>query len=71
MTQKTVKAYSVLCEVAEGKGAYGGGDRIYRFRTRKEAEAFVVGKMLYGSCATVDEDDVPRNLAARWGLAAR
>lgn len=46
------------------------GDSVYRFRTRREAEAFAQGRSLWGSPASVDEDDaVPYRLAARWGVA--
>ena len=46
------------------------GDSVYRFRTRREAEAFAAGKLHWGSPASVDEDhEVPYRLAARWGVA--
>ena len=45
-------------------------EEIHRFRTRREAEDCAKGRSLWGSPASVDEDnEVPYRLALRWGVA--
>lgn len=68
----TVKVYEVIYHLDDGHGgAFGDGSHIKRFRARHQAEDFAKGRTYYGRPAKVDEDDVPRKLAQRWGSRER
>jgi len=66
--QRTIRVYIVLYD-CDGPGTMGDGLAQYRTRKRDQAEAFAVGRTTYGAVAGVQEHDVPRAVARRWGLA--
>lgn len=60
--------YEVTAD-CNGPGRYDDGIEIARFRSKRDAEAYAAGRTCYGGPATVQVVDVPRKIAARWGLA--
>lgn len=67
MSNATVTVFEVLVD-GIGDGPAGDGTFIRRFRTRKEAARFIVGKTCYGRTPTISESIVSRRLAQRWGV---
>lgn len=78
---KDVRVYESLgnAHVVDGRdskpGCCGCGPAadchvIYRSRNRATVEAWARGRQCYSGLATVRAEDVPRRIAARWGLAA-
>lgn len=66
-----IEIYAVLVDGEPSllePGLKGMGDRVVRFGTREEAEAFVKGKTHWGRPATVSVEHVNKQLAKRWGL---
>jgi hypothetical protein len=65
-----IRVYEVLYDLPYGvDGPAGDGHAVYRSRSKAAAERFAQGKDCYGRPASVCEDEVPRRLAQRWGLA--
>ena len=65
----TVKVYTVIYHDARREGAAGDNTHIQRFRSERDAVEFASGREVYGEPCRVDEDDVPRAIAQRWGMA--
>lgn len=69
MSGKTVTVFSVIADTAR-EGPRGDGTIIFRFREEAEAARFAEENTYYGRPATVRrDDDVPRKIAQRWGMA--
>ncbi len=68
MANKTVKVFTTIVD-GKGSGPAGDGTFVARFRTRTAAEQFIAGRTYYGNAPTIDEEDAPRRLAERWGVA--
>jgi hypothetical protein len=66
----TVKVYEVLFDGA-GDGPACDGTFTQRFRSQADANAFATGRTCYGNpCRVpVPASDIPRRIAARWGMA--
>lgn len=68
MKTATVRVYEALIDIA-GDGPAGDGTKTVRFRKREDLERYVAGATCYGGPVRIHENDVPRKLAQRWGLA--
>lgn len=64
---KGITVYEVLADT-DGEGPAGDGTKVFRFRRKRDADDFAKGATCWGVPATVSSVDVPRRLAARWGL---
>ncbi len=65
--ERMVRVYEVLAD-GPGDGPACDGTFVSRFTDRANAERFAKASTCYGRPAKVQEDDVPRRLAQRWGL---
>lgn len=65
---KLITVYVVLFD-ASSAGPAGDGAHTRRFQCRADADAFAKTRTCYGQPASVQEDNVPRALAQRWGVA--
>lgn len=66
---KGITVFEVLADIA-GDGPAADGTRVFRFRSEIEADAFARRNICYGrACKVQREDNVPKRLAQRWGMA--
>jgi hypothetical protein len=69
-TTKTVRIYEVVCDLEDTDGGPAGdGMMTLRFRDKGEAERCASKSTCWGKPAAVQESDVPKHLAERWGAA--
>lgn len=68
MSTRTVTVYEVLADI-DGEGPACDGTKVFRFRSKRDADAFAAKATCYGRPASVDAFDAPRRLAQRWGMA--
>ena len=64
----TVRVYVVVYN-CDGPGNMGDGIAVARFKRKADAERFAAGQSCYSGAAQVTDNDVPRKLAVRWGVA--
>ncbi len=63
----TVKVWEVLADT-DGEGPAGDGTVVSRFRSERDANAFAARSTCWGRAATASMVEVPRRIAARWGV---
>lgn len=67
MAAGMVKVWEVLADTEE-EGPAGDGTVVFRFKAAKTAATFAAGSTCYGRPAKATLAEVPRRLAARWGV---
>lgn len=65
---RSIKVFEVLADT-DGEGPTGDGTVVFRFRRKREADAFAARNTCWGHPASVSEHEAPLRLAQRWGLA--
>lgn len=66
-SNKTVRIYTTIVDTDQD-GPAADGTIIVRFKNQKKAEAFAAENTYYGRPATVQADDAPARLVARWSF---
>lgn len=65
---RTVKVYTVVYDTGMPGGPAGDGTAVFRTRNRAVAEGWAKGCTCWGYPAGVNECDVRRDIAHRWGV---